>query len=163
MEIKNIDGNLLDTDAELILHQVNCMGAMNSGVAKAIREKWKVVYLEYLALVNSSVYGSEKSINREKLLGCIQPVEVNEKQKVVNLFAQLSYGYDGKQYTNYDAIRKCLRNVSRYCNDNNVKTIALPWHMSCDRGGGDWDVLMDIIKEELSDNDITIEIWKLNK
>lgn len=162
MEIKQIDGNLLDTKAELILHQVNCMGKMNSGVAKAIREKWPVVYLEYIKLVNSSLYGSEKSMNSEKLLGCMQPVKVNDTQKVVNLFGQLKYGYDGKQYTQYEAITHCLCNVAEYCKANNIKTIALPWHMSCDRGGGDWNVLMGIIEAAFIDVDVIIEIWKLN-
>lgn len=40
-------GNILDSGADVICHQVNCQGAMNSGVAKAIREKWPVVYKAY--------------------------------------------------------------------------------------------------------------------
>lgn len=161
MQIKEINGNLLDSNAELILHQVNCMGAMNSGVAKAIREKWPVVYIEYMKLVNNSIYGSEKSINREKLLGCIQPVKINDNQSVVNLFGQLRYGYDGKQYTKYEAITHCLCNVAIYCKENNIKTIALPWKMSCGRGGGDWETVLGIIKAAFIDVDVTVEIWKL--
>lgn len=161
MEIKNIDGNLLDSDAELILHQVNCMGVMNSGVAKAIRKKWPIVYVEYMKLVNYGLYGSEKTFNREKLLGCAQKVEVNENQKVVNLFGQFGYGYDGKCYTNYDAVILAIQNTASYCEKNGIKKIALPWHMSCDRGGGNWEKIMEIIESSFKDLDIVIEIWKL--
>ena len=37
--IKHITGNVLDSDAPIIAHQVNCMGVMGAGVAKCIREK----------------------------------------------------------------------------------------------------------------------------
>ena len=46
-----IDGNLLDSDATVICHQVNCQGKMNSGVAKAIRNKYPRVYEEYVGYV----------------------------------------------------------------------------------------------------------------
>ena len=39
--------NLLEADVDYICHQVNCQGKMNSGVAKAIRERWPIVYTTY--------------------------------------------------------------------------------------------------------------------
>ena len=35
--INIIDGNILNSKADLILHQVNCCGKINSGVAKTLR------------------------------------------------------------------------------------------------------------------------------
>lgn len=35
--IKIIDGNILNSKADLILHQVNCCGKINSGVTKTLR------------------------------------------------------------------------------------------------------------------------------
>ena len=46
--VHEIKGNLLDTNCQYICHQVNCQGKMNSGVAKAIRDKWPEVYIQYL-------------------------------------------------------------------------------------------------------------------
>lgn len=152
MEIKNIDGNLLDTDAELILHQVNCQGKMNSGVAKAIREKWPVVYESYKSFCNSG----------SKHLGVCLPVKINDNQRVINMFSQDKYGYDGKMYTSYDAINTCLGKVKDYCVKNGYKKIALPYKMCCCRGGANWDVITAMIKANFEDSDITIEIWKLD-
>ena len=38
--IKHIKCDIFESGADLILHQVNCQGAMNSGVAKQVREKY---------------------------------------------------------------------------------------------------------------------------
>mgnify|MGYP002508800364 CR=1 FL=1 len=40
MNYKIVNGNLLDATEAMICHQVNCQGAMNSGVAKGIRNKY---------------------------------------------------------------------------------------------------------------------------
>ena len=153
MKIVNIDGNLLDSNAHIILQQVNCCRKMNSGVAKAIREKWPVVFDKYEKYCFKSTIG--------QLIGSVLPVTVSEEQKVMNLFAQENYGYDGRRYTSYDAIDTCLHKVAMYCEKHDVESIALPWHMSCDRGGANWNIIMEMIKEHFDNLDITIEIWKL--
>ncbi len=45
--IKIIDGNLFDTKAKIIAHQVNCRGVMGSGVALQIKERYPYVYEMY--------------------------------------------------------------------------------------------------------------------
>ena len=45
--IKIIDGDLLTSNTDIIAHQVNCKGAFNSGVAKAIRDYDVQVYKDY--------------------------------------------------------------------------------------------------------------------
>lgn len=49
--IKIIDGDLFETDAKFIVHQVNCMGRMGSGVALQVKEKYPHVYEEYKKLL----------------------------------------------------------------------------------------------------------------
>lgn len=151
MKIVNIDGNLLDSKADIIIHQVNCQGAMNSGVAKAIREKWPIVFFKYKKYVDGY----------ENTLGTVLPVMVTENQRVLNLFAQFNYGYDGERYTSYDAIDTCFKKVAKFCVEKEIKSMALPYHMSCDRGGANWNIIMEMINQHFSDLDITIEIWKL--
>ena len=151
MEIKNIDGNLLDTDADLIIHQVNCQGKMNSGVAKAIRERWPIVFEVYREFCNS---GGQH-------LGICLPVKINDNQRVINMFSQDKYGYDGEMYTSYDAVNTCLKKTREYCEKNELKSIALPYNMCCCRGGANWGVIMALINANFEGSDISIEIWKL--
>ena len=49
--IKIIDGNLLDAKTDIIAHQVNCQGAFNSGVAKAIREFDECIYNDWVLMI----------------------------------------------------------------------------------------------------------------
>lgn len=51
--IKIIDGDLLASTTDIIAHQVNCKGAFNSGVARAIREYDVQVFHDYRAYCSS--------------------------------------------------------------------------------------------------------------
>ena len=142
------EGNLLDSGADLICHQVNCQGAMNSGVAKAIRQKWPQVYKEYSKLTHL------------EMLGHIQTVYLGEEnghsKNVINMFAQYTYGYDGRRYTSYDAFWSCLGEIRAQVPKG--KTIAFPARIGCVRGGANWNVIYTMICEVL-DEDYNIEFW----
>ena len=130
----------------VIAHQVNCQKKMNSGVAKAIREKYPIVY--------------EKYLQTKPILGTSYPIFVNEngdKHIIVNMYAQNSYGYDGKQYTDYDAFRQCCREIVSNCKEASGKIeVAMPYKIASDRGGADWDKIMDILLEEFIDINLTL-------
>lgn len=160
MEINGIKGNLLDSQAGLIMHQVNCQGVMNSGVAKAIRDKWPVVYEKYRSGYDKLIKGGYEG---KDLLGKVLPVKVSDTQIVINLYCQNNFGYDGKRYTSYDALWDALEKTAAYCMDKGIKTVALPYNMSCHRGGGNWNVVLAMVKAAFKDTDINIEVWKLEE
>lgn len=145
-------GNILDSGADLICHQVNCQGKMNSGVAKAIREKYPKVYTEYSQLMHL------------EMLGHIQVVYLGEEdgrdRGVINMFAQYTYGYDGRRYTSYDAFWNCLGEIKQYITPG--KTLAFPARIGCVRGGANWTVIQTMIVTALA-NDYTIEFWDYDK
>lgn len=162
------NGNILDSGADIICHQVNCQGAMNSGVAKAIRQKWPKVYTEYKAKCDyeeatvNDLYGQyESPVDwSECLLGDIQVVLVEENKAVINMFAQQYYGYDQKRYTSYDAFWYCLGRIKRIISPE--KTIAFPARIGCVRGGANWNVILTMIEEVLG-ADYNVEIWDYDK
>ena len=83
-----VKGDLLDAKETIIAHQVNCQKRMNSGVAKAIREKYPIVF--------------ERYENTKPALGLVEFIYAGEdtgKHYIANMYAQDRYGYDGKQYT----------------------------------------------------------------
>jgi O-acetyl-ADP-ribose deacetylase (regulator of RNase III) len=146
--IETIKGDITWSKADYICHQVNCQGKMNSGVAKAIRERWQGVYESYLS--------ENISKSWEHMLGHIQKVPVNETQSVINMFAQNYYGYDGRRYTSYDAFWSCLGEIRAQVPKG--KTIAFPRYIGCVRGGANWNVIYTMICEVL-DEDYNIEFW----
>jgi O-acetyl-ADP-ribose deacetylase (regulator of RNase III) len=145
--IKIVNGNILDATENIIGHQVNCQGVMGSGVAKAIREKFPVAYDEYIELFK--IYEDHRSY----LLGQCQIVFTDKV--IANLFGQEKYGYDGKMYTNVEALQLALKQVA-YRMRETGETLALPYLIGCARGGADWNVVLPMIEEVFHDLEVTL-------
>lgn len=148
--VKYVKGNLLDSDCTYICHQVNCQGRMRSGIAKQIRERWPIVYQKY-------EYQCEM-FSPEELLGTFDIVNVDDGRMVVNIFGQLNYGYDGKQYTDYKAFRRALT-IFSYLPPKGA-TIGFPKNIGCGLGGGDWEVISALI-EDILGKDFNVYIYEL--
>ena len=158
--IRIVEGNLVDTEAKVIIHQTNCTFGFGSGVAKAIKDKWPVVAEKHHNACEANM--KENDGKTAKLLGKIQPVYVGNGQYVINMFSQDTYGYDGAKYTSYDALDSCLKKVAEWCHKNSISTIALPINMSCVRGGASWNVVYAMICDVFDDNYFNVEIRKLD-
>ena len=147
--IKHIKRDIFESNADIILHQVNCRGVMGSGVAKQVRDRYPRLYEDYKRRCKAK---------GDKLLGKIRVYDrwfLNGEHRfvVVNLHAQKDFGYDGKCYTDYNALRDCLQNVHDNCSGT---VIAIPYLMGCHRGGGDWNIVYAMIEEIFTDRDVLI-------
>lgn len=156
------EGNILNSGADYICHQVNCQGAMNSGVAKAIRQKWPRVY-EWYRKAGKDMLSDEfcdEELSWDYMYGHIQEIPVNNNQSVINMFSQLTYGYDGHRYTSYDAFWTCLGEI--LAQTPKGSKIAFPARIGCVRGGANWNVILTMIEEVLG-ADYNVEIWNYDK
>lgn len=168
MTTKIINGNIIDSKAQIIAHQVNCKFVMGAGVAKAIRNAWPAVYDKYRSLNKSDKYDIKLN-NSSRYIGKCQIVFLElmgqEFRYVANLFGQDDYGNDGKQYTDYTALECALYSLKRFALYENMntknKTIAFPYGIGCGLAGGDWDIVSKMIEKVFADTDIDIEYWKL--
>lgn len=150
--MKYINGDLFKSNADVIAHQVNCKGKMCSGVAKQVKELYPEAFDEYEYMC------CEHGFDADSLLGSVCDVKTDSGVIIANLFAQNCYGYDGGKYTDYDAMRNALHTMNeKYAG----KTVAIPYLMGCDRGGGSWSVVSKIVEDELKD--CSVEVYKLNK
>ena len=162
MSMHHVIGNLLESDCDYICHQVNCQGKMNSGIAKSIRDKWPIVYNNYMTKYNetekyllAACGGFEVCPDvSEVLLGDIQLVGLWDNyhatdfhQSVINMFAQQHFGYDGRRYTSYDAFWSCLGKIKDIVPAG--KKIGFPGRIGCVRGGANWDVIYEMINQVL--------------
>ena len=127
--IKIIDGDLFDTDAKFICHQVNCMGKMGSGVALQVRKKFPHVYEEYKKAASPKMLGKVQVVPVDpSLVGYPFRAIPQEKQLICNLFAQNKYGYDGKRYTDINALLECFGAVAWIAQYSFAKgKIAMPY------------------------------------
>lgn len=155
--IKLMEGNLFDTDANIIAHQVNCQGVMGSGVARQIKERYPWSFRYYYEFC-------KKVKDPNILLGicyALQNPNVDKQRPIIaHLFGQSKYGMDGVCYTNVESLKQALSELARFCIEGKYK-VAMPYKIGCARGGADWDRVSRIIEEIFTDIDIDIEIWKL--
>lgn len=150
---RNITGHEL-----IICHQVNCKGVMGAGLAKQIRTMFPFLYEQYKRTCN-------RATKSEDLLGkaLFSPIQYNGNHWLIaNLFAQDGFGRD-KCYTDYNALRKALsavRGVATPLPARTLTTVRIPYKMGCGLAGGSWDIVLQIIQDELVAHDIPVEIWK---
>jgi len=148
--IKHLKCDVTTVTAGTVLHGVNCSGrAMNSGVAKAIRNKWPEVYEDFIKC------GSGK-----QMLGAFSPVKINDDLTVGNCYTQEFYGRDGKRYASLFAIETSLRKafeLADFYEDN----ISMP-KIGCGLGGLDWDTEVKPIVERLSTLfDVNVYVYEI--
>lgn len=135
MSVSLIEGNILTpptrNENTIICHQVNCRAAMGAGLARQIRDKWPVVFDEYVKVCSP------------KKLGDFQVVQVAPQLYVANLFGQLSFGRDKRQ-TNYAALGTAL---FRAMKEHPNATFRVPYGLGCGLAGGNWVTVLNLIEE----------------
>ena len=138
-------GNLLNAPEFVISHGCNAMGAMNSGVAKAIRNKWPLAYQAY-----RHHYESRNGLFPGEVIWAPVGGKI-----IANCITQCKFGRDGKQYTEYQAIRECMQEINKF--EKKELGLALPL-IGAGLGGGDWEVIAEIIQEEITHVDPVVYI-----
>lgn len=129
-------GNLINATEFVIAHGCNAQGVMGSGVAKAIRNKWPLAYQAY-----KEHYEKHGLFPGEVIWA---PVE---DKLIANCITQCKYGRDSKRYTEYDAVRECMREIDKF--EYRELGLAMPL-IGAGLGGGDWEVIAEIIQEEIT-------------
>ncbi|UOE58140.1 SLOG family protein [Cytobacillus oceanisediminis] len=153
--ITSLEGNLLTSDCDVILHQANCFSTMGSGIAEQIKYKFPQAY-----------EADFKSIMRpEEKLGKYTSALVENNGKtieIVNLYGQYNYGRGAKQ-TDEQALRSAL---FQYLKDKQARRklselkIGIPDQIGCVRGGGDWDEVKKIFADAISHFNVSIYAYK---
>ena len=175
MLYKEVTGSIFDVGAQVIVHQVNCIGVMGSGVAKQVRDRFPSVFLAY--------HHAVKALDHNCLGGCLLVESGNPGLRIANLFGQYYYrGFKdddlypldefwkqpefdkqmGKaiRFTNYEAFWKGLIRLKEELRPEEIK-IAFPYKIGSDRGGADWDVLREMIKSVFKNTNKEIIICKI--
>jgi hypothetical protein len=152
--ITTINKGIHTVDKGVIVHSVNCIGAVG-GLAGAISRKWPKnaeQYKEYVRHRKSSIM----------LLGSVFEVNVAHNVVVANLFGQYGIG-TGKQQTEYSALISGFKTIADTCfygNDtedmyfgplgyqevsNVLNDIYIPYKIGCGLGGADWNIVEEIL------------------
>lgn len=144
------NGNLLRSDCDIIAHCCNCQGGFGSGIAGQIRKEFPYAYQAF----------SEDTRKPDEKLGTytigLPFDQVNssldniKNYDIFNLYGQLSYGTDGKQYVNYDALLNSMIKMMNRISDWKTHStrsfkIGMPYLIGCGLAGGDWKTVEELI------------------
>lgn len=155
--MKHVVGNILDVKQGLIVQQVNAQGVMGSGLAKAIRAKWPVVWDEY----NKWMEHPRSRMNKGRdILGQVQYIQVEPGLWVANLVGQQFYGRGGIRFTSYDALDAGFAHVKTILKIHpEMGPVNYPL-IGCGLGGGNWAIVSQIIKAQLDKMEHTVWLTK---
>ena len=153
--VKIYVGDVFESNADIICHQVNCLGIMGGGIALEIRKRYPNVYDDYHTYCTSHE-------NAKDLLGKVQFCGTTDSDgrrfEIANMFSQLDIGTGCK--TRYDELEKALITVrDRALKEN--KTVAIPYGIGCGLAGGKWAVVYATILKVFNCTDVKVTIYKL--
>lgn len=146
--MKIIEGDLLklaaDGEFDVIIHGCNCQCQMGKGIALGIKKLFPEAYKADCATDKGS---------REKLGTFSYALIEREKHSFIIVNAYTQFHWRGKGVkANYDAIRSVMKGIRA---EFSGKRIGYPL-IGAGLAGGDWDVISDIIVEELDGEDHTL-------
>lgn len=152
MSVKYVNGDIFDTDCDIIVHQTNCQGVMGHGIALQVKERYPEVYIAYKQFCYRYIN------DKENILGLVYYANTHDNKKIANLFGQLNYG-EGLQ-TNYGKLAKGLDNVAEFAKRHNV-SVAIPYKIGCGLAHGNWEIVKGLIESIFADVDCTV--YRLEK
>jgi O-acetyl-ADP-ribose deacetylase (regulator of RNase III) len=156
--INIVEKNILFADEPIVGHCCNTRNTMNSGVAKALRERFPEIYDG-----DTSAY----ILHGKNLLGKCIMVDVTTRPEdtsirhLANLYGQPNYGYNGNRYLDYEAMYQSLEELKNYLRPTKYNQLALPYNIGCNRAGGHWPIVLEIIKHIFDNTGITVNLYKI--
>ena len=155
MEILYIKGDAtapIGSGVKVITHICNDIGGWGKGFVLALSKKWKMPEEAYRQWYKSQ---------EEFTLGAVQFVNVENKLYVANMIGQHGIYTDSKGLPpiRYDAVRQCLKEVALFTIAHKA-SVHMP-RIGCGLAGGKWELMEQIIKEELITKEIAVTVYDL--
>jgi len=142
-----IEKDLTTINSGIVAHGVNCSGAMNSGVARAIRNRWPLAYERF-----------QKHPKGHAVLGQADIVYIPDEEIIVaNCYTQVFYGYGGGKYADPGAIQKSLARVFQIANLH-AYPVYIP-KIGCGLGGLSWTKEVGPIIEQLEKDFDCVDVF----
>lgn len=146
--IKEIIGDIFNSEVNVIIHQANCYHTMGGGIAKHIADN----YPEAEDADNATQLGESK-------LGSFSYAFVDSGKKlIINMYSQGKFGR-GKNFTSYDAMFQGLTEIKKFIDyelmnkvrENNYDfkdiVVGVPYLIGCGLAGGNWIIVENVIQK----------------
>lgn len=155
---------VLDGDVDVLAHCCNCQNNFGSGIAREVRLRIPEAY--YMDTDIHKVYDDVLGKYSMALLSNPGVTDRTPKYRcVLNVYGQRNYG-EGK-HLNYAAFTKGmidgLLSILLSLKPKEQLKVAVPYLIGCDRAGGDWNVMREILADVESYLNVEFYVYELPK
>lgn len=152
--VQMVNGDLLKSDCNIMIHQANCFNVMGAGIAKQIKKLFP------------GAFEADKNfpipVGSEERLGCFSHY-YNGHVTIVNLYGQYKYGRRAVQ-TSYAGLERGLDSIIAHLASHRASgytyKVGVPYNMGCGNAGGSWDIVLGIISKIANKYQYPIYIYK---
>lgn len=144
MKLEIAHGSLLDSEAQYIAHQCNCVTTRGAHLSRDIFSRYPYADI-YSCRTKTDWRNSEDKPGTITVKG-----NGVDQRYVINMFGQIFPGkpkFPDSKIDGYEArrinFRKCLIAILKI---QNLNSIAFPWKIGCGLAGGDWDIYYKMIE-----------------
>lgn len=159
MKFEEIKGNLIalakQGKFDVITHGCNCFCTMGAGIAPQMAQHFDADKFIMERHAYKGDFNKLGVIDFESKLFDL-PDDSSKLLFIVNSYTQYGFGRNHKDGSgiplDYDALTLCLRKINHQFKG---KHIGLPL-IGCGLAGGDWNIVRNIMINELKDMDVTV-------
>jgi len=161
--IEIVTGDLLEATEKYIAHQCNCLTQNSAGTAKAIFDKFPHAntYERRVRLPD----GTNSIVD---VPGTIVILGNGQDQRyVINMYAQYYPGRPKYPKSSLDglAVREkyFYRALLRVASLPDLESIAFPWRIGCNLGGGDWEHYLGTLTnfaQYVGEKDVKVRVYR---
>jgi O-acetyl-ADP-ribose deacetylase (regulator of RNase III) len=128
-----IQGNLFETNAQVITNAINCVGVMGKGVALEFKRRYPELFTDY----------KRRCADRSVRVGELYLWE-DESVQILNFPTKKHW----KDPSRLEYIETGLRYLVANYAELGIHSIAMP-QLGCGNGGLDWKIVMQMMKDHL--------------
>jgi len=150
--VKYLKGNLLESEAQVLVNTVNTVGVMGKGIALQFKNKFPTNYKIY----------STACKNKEVITGKLLVVKENtlEGEKIIINFPTKTEWF---KKSTYAYIEEGLIDLVKVIEEFKIQSIAIP-PLGCGNGGLNWDKVKALIEKYLGKlTQVDIQIFEPNE
>jgi O-acetyl-ADP-ribose deacetylase (regulator of RNase III) len=136
--ITYVHGDIFKQNVSAIIHSCNCFNTFGGGIAWTIQKMFPEAY-------QADLQTKRGDMNK---LGTFSYADIpnNKISRVYNVYGQYNIG-NYERMTNYAALAKGLLDAGRHYAKKPSGYLGIPYGIGCGLGGGDWNIVKDIIED----------------
>jgi O-acetyl-ADP-ribose deacetylase (regulator of RNase III) len=153
--IREVEGDILLSQADLIAHGISPQDPFDSGLALALRERWPSMVRDYRHAMRS------KAVEPGDIWPWTGVRDEGGARRIVNLVTQDTVGQGpaakpGK--ATLENVGHALRKLAKFIGDEGIKSLALP-RLATGVGKLDWEDVKPLIERHLGGLGIPVLVY----